>query len=62
MLCFGVFSPPPQARHDTVGYGEGTEAGLGYRRPRTLALPAASCFQSAAVSEVIDVSANWELF
>lgn len=58
----GVFSPPPQARHDGVGHRDGTEAGLRYRRPRTRALPAASCFQSAAISEVIDVSANWELF
>lgn len=41
--------------------GKGTEAGLRYRQPRTQALPAASCFQSGAISEVIDVSANWEL-
>lgn len=39
-----------------------TESGKARGRTRTPARPAASCFQSAAISEVIDVSANREVF
>lgn len=62
MLCCHAF-PLSAFRHGATrpGWRKGGEVGLTYRRPRTQTHPAASFFQSGAISEVIDVFANWEV-
>lgn len=50
-LCFDL----PSLQHSTEQSGKASGQ-------MHMALPAAPCFQSAAISEVIDVFANWEAF